>query len=258
MLAILKHLLLASPLGPFAVRVHRILLAWRASELEGRNARYDLQTLRVMERVLQRDSSCIDIGAHQGSILAEMLRLAPDGVHHAFEPLPHLATQLRQRFPSVTVHELALSDHVGMAEFIYVENAPGYSGLKVRIYDRVDPVLERIMVNVARLDDVIPDHQAVTFIKLDIEGGEFHALLGGAETIRRCQPIIVLEAGQKSTGQYDVGPDDLYDLITHTLGYELSTMARWLDSQASYSREEFHANWQEGGDYYFIAFPATS
>lgn len=31
------------------------------------------------------------------------------------------------------------------------------------------------------------------FLQLDIEGYEYHALLGGAETIRRCKPLIQLE-----------------------------------------------------------------
>ena len=138
---------------------------------------------------------------------------------------------------------------------MYVENAPAYSGLRERIYDRPDPVLKPITVNVVPLDDVIPQDQDVAFIKLDIEGGEFHALLGTACTIRRCRPVIVFEAGLKSTGQYGVGPEEVYRLITEQFGYRLSTMQRWLASQSPYSRTEFYQNWHNGPDFYFIAYP---
>ncbi len=239
----------------FVGRAFRLMRLKHLLACVDRNTQYDRQTIQVMKRVLRRDSACIDIGAHKGSILSEMLKLAPDGSHHAFEPLPYLAANLRQTFPKVTIHEKALSDYTGVAEFIYVENAPGYSGLKARIYDRPDPLLRRISVAVARLDDLIPDSQNIDFIKLDIEGGEFHALRGAIKTIRRCQPIIVLEAGHKSTGQYGIGPDQFYDFITLSIGYSFSTMARWLGQHKPYCREEFYVNWQEGDDYYFIAFP---
>jgi Methyltransferase FkbM domain len=82
---------------------------------------------------------------------------------------------------------------------------------------------------------MIPPDEKVAFIKLDIEGGEFHAMKGGIETIRGSQPVIVFEAGSWSTGQYGVNADDVYSLTTKVLGYELSTMERWLKRQAAYT-----------------------
>src|SRR5579885_1102681 len=38
--------------------------------------------------VLHADSICIDVGAHQGSMLSDMVRVAPLGRHIAYEPLP--------------------------------------------------------------------------------------------------------------------------------------------------------------------------
>src|SRR5262249_3095552 len=165
---------------------------------------YDQQTFEVMRRVLRKESSCIDIGAHKGDILQQMIALAPAGVHHAFEALPHLAAQLRERFPWVQVHPEAVSDSNGQAEFQFVENDPQYSGLRRRVYDRPDPRIVSIPVTVVTLDDVIPPGQSIAFIKIDVEGGEYHALKGATKLVQRCQPVIVFEAAQKSTGQYGV------------------------------------------------------
>ena len=47
-------------------------------------------------------------------------------------------------------------------------------------------------------------------------------------------------------------PGRTVPLITATLGYDLSTMRRWLDGGPAYTLEEFILNWQAGPDYYFI------
>jgi FkbM family methyltransferase len=254
----IKGLIRKSPLGPLAVSVYRALFPPKEAALHELNTRYDEETSEVMKRVLRSDSCCIDIGAHGGSILQEMIRFSPLGTHYAFEPLPHLAAHLRTTFPTVRVFEAAVSNETGTSQFVHVENEPAYSGLRQRIYDRPDPALRPITVNVVLLDDVIQNEQSVDFIKIDIEGGEFHALLGAARTIHRCHPFIVFEAGLNSTGQYGVEPDELYQLITDQLGYQLSTMRRWLTGQSPYRQSEFRENWHNGPDFYFIAYPRES
>jgi FkbM family methyltransferase len=251
----LKQLIKASPLGPLAERIYNAISPTNAN-VSSKNSQYDRQTVEVISKSLKNDSNCLDIGAHQGSILQEIIARAPQGNHFAFEPLPHLAQKLKENFPNVRVFPLALSDRAGRSTFQYVKNKPAYSGLRKRIYDNPDPIIEEIEVEIARLDELIPNNFQVDFIKLDIEGGEYHTLQGGVETIRRCLPIIVFEAGLKSTGQYGVSPDELYRLITETIGYHLSTMERWLKGEPAFESELFQSNWyREKPDYYFIAYP---
>jgi FkbM family methyltransferase len=222
-----------------------------------RNANYDRQTVEVMFRVLRQDSNCIDAGAHQGSILRHMIDISPRGRHYAFEPLPLLSQKLTANFPQAIVHQVALSDRSHESEFLFVENAPAYSGLRHRIYDRPDPQITVIRVCVTTLDEIIPPGEKIAFIKLDIEGGEFHAIKGGSEMIRRSKPVIVFEGGKRSTGQYGVSADDVFLLMTEVFGYELSTMERWLNRKAAYTQREFDRNWQDGSEYYFIGAPKT-
>jgi FkbM family methyltransferase len=44
-----------------------------------------------------------------------------------------------------------------------------------------------------RIDDQVPSNRKVSIIQLDVEGFEKEALLGAAETIKRCKPILILE-----------------------------------------------------------------
>jgi FkbM family methyltransferase len=254
MLERMKRVILNSPLGPVAKYIHR--LYGRQGNSHPQSTRYDQETIETMRRVLEPDSCCIDVGAHRGSILREMVRIAPRGRHYAFEPLPYLAEDLRSRFPGVRVYEAAVSDGTGTASFIHIENAPAYSGLQQRLY-RFQPVLKPITVDVVRLDEVIPSEERVAFIKLDIEGGEFDALRGAARTIGRCRPVIVFEAGVRSTGQYGATPEEVYRFIAEQLGYHLSTMQRWLAGQSPHGLTEFSRNWYDGPDFYFIAYPRS-
>lgn len=235
--------------------VHHMVWTYKHPPTTERNTNYDRQTVEVMFRVLRRGSNCIDIGAHTGEVLRYIVDIAPRGRHYAFEPLPHLAPGLNKRFPHVVVHQTAVSDRIGEAEFLYVKDDPAYSGLQRRIYDWPDPDITKISVRVVTLDEAIPADEKISFIKIDIEGGEYYAIRGGVETIRRGKAVVVFEGGSYSTGQYGVSPDDVYLLVTQTLGFELSTMERWLKRDPGYTREEFQRNWNEGPEYYFIAAP---
>lgn len=223
---------------------------------DDRDANYNWQSIAVMFRVLRRNSNCIDVGAHVGDILQHMVAISPGGRHYAFEPLPHLSQKLAQTFPQVIVHQAAVGDTNGESEFLFVQNDPTFSGLRRRIYNRPDPNIATIRVHLVTLDEVIPRSEKVAFIKIDVEGGEFHVLKGGIETIRRGKPVIVFEANCISTGQYGVKADDVYLLLTGTLEYEVSTMERWLKRELPYTREEFENNWNRGPEFYFIATPA--
>jgi FkbM family methyltransferase len=236
--------------------LHRLVHRARGGGvLDPVNAAYDRQTLEVMARVVRPDSVCVDVGAHRGDILRHMVRLAPRGEHHAFEALPHLAEALRRNFPGVRVHETAVSDREGTAEFQHVENDPGYSGLRRRLYDRPDPKVVPIPVTLTTLDRALAEVPAVDFLKIDIEGGEYHALRGAVKLVHRCRPVIVFEAGRRSTGQYGVTSAEIFALVAGELDCHLTTMARWLAHLPPCTRDEFDLNWQDGPDYYFLAFP---
>jgi FkbM family methyltransferase len=253
MLDTLKKVIKRSRLAPLAASVYGLALPAERRYAMQRNLRYDRETVEVMRRVLTAHSSCIDIGAHDGEILRHIAKLAPRGHHVAFEPIPHLAATLRARFPEVSVYEAACADRPGSAQFVLVENAPAYSGLRRRLYDRPDAALRSIRVQVVRVDELV--RHAVSLIKVDVEGGEYHALLGAQRTIAIHRPVIIFEAGARSTGQYGVTPRDFTSLFAR-LGYRLSTMERWLASKPAFTEEEFVANWQGDRDYYFIAHPA--
>ena len=216
---------------------------------------YDIQTLEVMRRILTQGSECLDVGAHNGSILRNIVALAPGAHHHAVEALPHLAARLAREFPSVSVHGCAVSDEGGERMFTFVEDRPAYSGLRPRAYDWNNPITSQISVTVRTIDDLVPAEANIRLIKLDIEGGEYHALLGAKRTLRRCQPVVIFEFELGAADYYEVKPAMLYSLLCDEIGLRLSTMQRWLLGHPHYDLTTFSASFENHSDYYYMAYP---
>lgn len=96
----LKNLITGSPLKGIARGAYQLFDSRPPIDPAAiKNAAYDEQTFEVMRRWLRQDSICVDIGCHKGSILKEMLQIAPAGTHYAFEPLPRALPATASRFP---------------------------------------------------------------------------------------------------------------------------------------------------------------
>ena len=165
----------------------------------------------VLAAVLAPDSTAVDVGAHRGTVLREIIRVAPRGRHIAFEALPALAADLRRDFPTVDVREVALAAAAGHASFVHAVNNPGYSGLRERELPPNTQV-ETITVRTGRLDDEIGD-LAPAVVKIDVEGGELAVLQGAADTLERYRPVVWFEHGQGAADRYGTTPEAVWDLL---------------------------------------------
>jgi FkbM family methyltransferase len=206
----------------------------------------------LLEGVLDPDSDCLDVGAHAGAILREMVRIAPGGRHVAWEPLPAFAARLRGQFPGVEVREAALGDRAGTRAFAHVIDDPGWSGFLARPTPSPSPV-EELTVAVERLDDVLPDGIRPAFVKIDVEGAEEEMLRGAAETLRRHRPVVAFEHGRGSADVYGTTPAGIHELLCTQLGYEIYG----LDGDGPYSVKRFTDIFASGERVNFAARPTA-
>jgi len=148
---------------------------------------YEMQT-RVAQEV-QRGGVFYDVGANVGfySLLAAVL-IHPGRVY-AFEPLPENVAYLQKhldlnRIRNVHVFELAISDVPGSALF---EAEP------TRAMGRLGAG-GNLRVQTTTLDALLRNQEIAPpdCIKMDVEGGEFRALLGARECFARHRPKLFL------------------------------------------------------------------
>lgn len=220
-----------------------------------KNLEYDRLTNKIMKQVIQKDSNCIDIGCHKGEILRKMIHLAPDGKHFAFEPIPDFYNKLIAEFQkNVQIFPYALSYYSKTSEFVYVKNAPAYSGLKKRKYNIENPDIEILQIQTEPLDSIILCEDKIDFIKIDVEGGEFDVLKGSEALLKRDHPIIIFECGLGSSEFYDTKPIDLYRYIS-TFNYRLYTLSGFIKKKNPLTEVDFVNVYNENSEYYFILDP---
>jgi FkbM family methyltransferase len=228
-------------------REARALIAAR----DRRNLRDEHAMRVVLASILRPASNMIDVGANEGAVLREAIRLAPDGRHIAFEPIGALCARLRRAFPQVDVRDVALSDAAGRAEFAYVPGAPPYSGFRRRAdLPRGAGDVQHIVVETARLDDVLPAGYVPSLLKVDVEGAELQVLRGAVDTLARHQPLVLFEHGVGGADLYGTHPTEVYDLLA---GVGLRIFD--LDGEGPYGRDRFEATFREPV-WNFLAVPS--
>lgn len=143
---------------------------------------FELCKQHAVARLLRPGAVFYDVGAHAGfySLLA-----ARKGCRvFAFEPSPRNIQMLKQHIAlnhlNVEVIEAAVADHDGTAVFDVGPNT--YMG---SLAERGE-----LQVKVVSLDALkIPPPD---FVKIDIEGGEYGALMGAARVIKENKPTVFL------------------------------------------------------------------
>ena len=236
-----------TPLERFARRVYSTFST-------GEGSRYDRETIKVMRRVLDEESTCIDVGAYRGDMLSEMLRIVRKGAVFAFEPIPENYRYLTKKYGRARVFNVALADWVGQGVFYHVLGRPARSGLEKQEYPDPAEDVRQIKVAVDTLDRTLPRQGGVDLIKIDVEGAELLVLRGGEQTIKEHKPVIVFEHDPRTAESFGTTSAELYDFLSCTCAMRISLMARWLEGGQPYTREAFLKAAGSGNELYFIAY----
>jgi FkbM family methyltransferase len=151
---------------------------------------HEAVTKVLLERSLKAGGTLIDVGANIGYYTRIGSHLVGDtGKVVAFEPEPGNLELLKANtadLNNVTVHSCALSDTISEVDF-FVHKSGDQSSLLPLSRS------QRISVRTVTLDSVSVDTTGCNFIKLDIEGAEYQAIVGGRELIARSGPIVYFE-----------------------------------------------------------------
>jgi FkbM family methyltransferase len=174
--------------------------------------------LHLLLRLVQPDDVVVEVGANIGLHTLALSSAAPSGRVYAFEPARRTVAYLRDNVDAnnarnVTVIQSAVSATAGMLAFyvnrefaagsLVVEQASPVLRAHLDTADSADgpPPLDPTTtpwgdfekVAAVTLDDFAEAMNRLDIIKIDTEGHDMQVLRGGADTLMRLRPTVLME-----------------------------------------------------------------
>jgi FkbM family methyltransferase len=182
----------------------------------------------------------------------QALKLAPNGRHFAYEPIPYLYEELKIKYKdNCVVKNYAISDSSGNSNFHHVVSNPAYSGIKKRSYPKEEKI-SKIKIKTTTLDDQLINENRVDLIKIDVEGGEFGVLKGAEKVIEKFHPVIIFEHGLGASEYYNTSSEDIFDFFENSQ-YSLFTLKGFISESLPLSKDKFNDLYHRNKEYYFLA-----
>ncbi len=142
---------------------------------QGYESRFDA----AMMASLKPGMRVFDIGANVGYYTQKFAEaVGPTGEVHAFEPVSASAAKVRElqaQYPWIQVHQCAVADKPGEVVMNVAEDSTSPTN---RISIVESEASEGLAVSVKTIDQVAAEFGVPAFIKIDVEGYEWHALQG--------------------------------------------------------------------------------
>ncbi len=169
-------------------------------------------------RKFKRSGTIIDVGANYGQSMHAFYKLTNSKII-SVEPVPDLCEILecyRKCFDTenrVKVINAGVADKNATLIWYEPENK-GYSGSFDKSFmdsRKLDMRIEETVLPCTRMDDMFMDIDDIWFIKMDVEGMEYKAIVGGMEIIKKTKPILLLEENTYKSAIYEL-LKEWYDL----------------------------------------------
>lgn len=192
---------------------------------------------KIIEQYVKPGAVVVDIGANIGSYTLYLSKIVGEnGWVHAFEPSPKNYSQLVKRTSSlknVSINQVAVSSCTGTAK-LYLSNT---LDIDHRLYNTGDN-RNSVDIDSIRLDDYFKKGDRVDFIKMDIQGFEYHVFLGMQELMKRNHGIkFIFEFWPFGLNAAGVVPLDLVSLLKQH-GFNLYLIGK--NKLIQFSGEELH------------------
>lgn len=157
---------------------------------------YERQVTKLFAKLLKPGMTVLDVGANIGyfSLLAASL-VGPEGGVQSWEPSSGnvralSASRAANGFSNIDVVQAAATDQPGLLRYFRNSSNGNVQGIEK---NTPEDLLSAETVMGLRIDDFIPEDAHVDFVKIDVEGFEYKAMMGAQKTISRCRPMVISE-----------------------------------------------------------------
>lgn len=189
---------------------------------------YEPNQFCLLNKILTSGMTFIDVGANIGLYtLFASKKVGEEGTVVAIEPSNREFQRLKMNseanvLTNVRLLQVAISNSQTTAELLVAtEENSGHNTLGAFGYDSVLPQ-GRERVRIERLDDIVQQErlQRVDVIKMDIEGAEFYALQGAADTLTQFRPVLLLELSDRTLEHQGCSSKRVWEYLTQA-GYRI-------------------------------------
>jgi FkbM family methyltransferase len=160
---------------------------------------FEPSTIRFINRAIQQHDVVIDVGANVGYMALAFAKAAPSGKVIAFEPDPKTADLLRENirlnpFKHVEVIERAAADSDKPLK-LYRAKVDSNAGANSTVFNERMLSEDFVEIPAITLDTFVKERpiDQISFIKIDVEGGEMSVLKGATDTLKKFRPALMIE-----------------------------------------------------------------
>ena len=169
-----------------------------------------MKFIGYIEKHLKNSDYFIDIGSHSGAYLEIAKKKMKNGIIYSFEPNSFRLSKLKKLKlyflnTNVKIHyfDKVVSDKDGIVKLY-----------KDTISKEVKPNRESRNVNSIKLDNIIKEKEKIpSVIKIDVEGGEYHTLLGCKNLISRALTHFFVEIHHEYLNKQNIKMESLFNLF---------------------------------------------
>ena len=175
-----------------------------------------------MKCIISKGDCVVDVGAAGGYFALIAAKRGAKVI--AFEPIPDLRLLLERNlekngYKNCVVSEFALLDE----NTTRILSKPG---VKSRISNKKKSISrnkEDLLIECRRFDEIRYDLNSpkIDVVKMDIEGAEYHALLGMSDTLLKDHPRLLIELHPNLFSEFGYTVKDIFSFL-EGLGYSIS------------------------------------
>ena len=218
---------------------------WNRLNKRSRKSEFGTVPKSYIKKFLPRNPVIVEAGAHIGIDTLEMAKIWPSGMIYAFEPIPHLFSQLEintRNMKNIKCFPVALSHTTGSST-MYVSggSSDGSSSLlspKEHLKEHPDvEFLKTVQVNTITLDSWAKKHGIthLDFLWLDIQGHELSVLRAAQNILKTIRAIYT----------------EVHLVESYEGGALYPELRSWLESY-NFRVEREALPWPDGGNVFFV------
>lgn len=151
---------------------------------------------RILDHIMSDDTVFIDVGAHLGAFSLRVARKCRHGTVVALEPDPRnyyylIRNIIMNKLTNIIALPIAIYSESDKVLAFKLGRLSGNSSLMGNDTDNMN----KVKVLTKTLNDLVEilGLEKVNIIKIDVEGAEYHVLVGAVDVLKKYHPVLLLE-----------------------------------------------------------------